>query len=171
LSCAADRPLQTWSKIAHALGQRAPLQELHREIDRAVRQRREIVDLDDVVVADRRRAPRFLTKARDRLGVRDDLRTEELEREAPVDVDVLSLVHLAHAALTDEAHHAVTIGNDLPDEIGLARVRIVDERRAVTRAECNLGFIARVACGTDLLRDGVCFHGSISIAHGSDLVN
>ena len=113
----SDSPNDSGGSRAHALGQRDAVEILHRQIDGARRQRREIFDLDDVLVADRRRRPRLLTEARHRLGVRHDLGTQQLEREALVDVDVLRLVDLAHAAFADEAHHAIAIGENLPDEI------------------------------------------------------
>ena len=56
-----------------------PVEELHRQVHRARRQRREIVDLDDVLVTDRRRRPRLLAEARHRLGVRDDLGAQQLD--------------------------------------------------------------------------------------------
>ena len=80
LSCAAARPCPTAMSIrhaprssaqrrpvAHALGERLPVEKLHRQVDLPRRQRGEVVDLDDVLVADRRRRPRLLAKALHRL--------------------------------------------------------------------------------------------------------
>jgi hypothetical protein len=82
---------------------------------------------------------------------------------------VLRLVDLAHAAFADEAHHAIAIGENLPDEVRAQRLRVFDQRRAVARAEGTAFVVARVARGTDHrygLRIGTHVSSKLCRRHG-----
>src|SRR6185312_15158210 len=118
--------------VTDALGERLSVEELHRQVDLSRRQRGEVVDLDDVLVPDRRRRPRLLAEALQRLRRADDLGPQHLDGEALVDVEVLRLVDLPHAAFAEQAHDAIAIGEHLPDQ---ARLLALDERGAVLGAE------------------------------------
>ncbi len=66
------------------------VEELHHEVGRAVGQRSEVADVDDVLVADRRRALRLLAEAGDDLLVVRDLGTQDLDRQGLVQDRVLA---------------------------------------------------------------------------------
>jgi hypothetical protein len=87
---------------AHRLGdhvvERGSVEELHAHVDPAVGELAEVLDRDDVAVADRRRRPRLLAEPGHRLGVGDDLRAQQLDRKPLLDVNVLGGEDLAHAA-------------------------------------------------------------------------
>src|SRR5690606_25212381 len=87
-------------------GERLPVEVLHHHVAAAVRQGPDVVDLEDVIVADAPRRAGLTLEANDaRLLL--DAGQERLDRDAAIDQLVVALVHGAHAALPEEADDAV----------------------------------------------------------------
>ena len=105
-ACDAMRRMRcsgSWCSRDEALGERLALEELHHDERAAVVGGAEVGDVDDVLVADRRRELRLLLEARDdRLALRV-LLEQHLHRDALADQRVRRLVDRAHAALADLA--------------------------------------------------------------------
>ena len=76
-------------------------------LDRA---RTDLVDRDDARVVERRRRLGFDDEAPEPLFVPDELRREDLERDASLEGQVLSEVDLAHPARPQRAHDSI-VGN------------------------------------------------------------
>ena len=81
------------------VAQRAPFDQLHREVRDAVRLA-DIVDGDDVGVGQSGGGARFLLEAAARFGV-DEVGGQDLERHVAAQPRVARAVHLAHAADAD----------------------------------------------------------------------
>ena len=94
--------------------ERQPLEVLHDVVVIAVGRHAEIVDLDDVLVADLVDGLRLLEEARHDIAVRREVLMDDLERDLLADRRVLGEVDRAHAARPDLGQDAV-----VPD--GLAR--------------------------------------------------
>ena len=90
-----------------ALGERLALEELHHDERAAVVGVAEVGDVDDVLVADRRRELRLLLEARDDRFALRVLLEQHLDRDALADQRVRRLVDRAHAALADLARDEV----------------------------------------------------------------
>ena len=73
----------------------------------------EIEDPADVRMGDLPRQERLALEARNRAGILRDLRANRLQRHVLVQLAVLGLVELAHAAAGDEADDAEAVGDDL----------------------------------------------------------
>jgi hypothetical protein len=98
------------------VGQRRAGQELHHDERATVRRRADIDDVDDVRVADPARCVGLALEPRDRLGVIAVLFEHQLDGDALAELDVLGLVHHAHAAAPDLMQHAVLVREDVPDQ-------------------------------------------------------
>ena len=90
-------------RLAEDVAEVLAFEELHDEVARAARRLAEVEDVDDVLVADARRALGFLAEARDDLGSARELVAKHLDGDALVDVAVEARVDEAHAALADPA--------------------------------------------------------------------
>ena len=73
-----------------------PVEVLHHEVEGAVGGRARVGDVDDVGVADLRGRARLAPEALDQLGAGVEARVQDLDRDAPADVDVVRLVDAAH---------------------------------------------------------------------------
>ena len=89
---------------------------LHHEEERAVGGGARVGDVDDVGVADLRGGARLAPEALDQIGRLAVGRVQDLERDAPADVDVLGLVDPPHAALAEEAPDVVAAADQRPDD-------------------------------------------------------
>jgi hypothetical protein len=92
----------------------APLDILHREVERAL-VRPERVNLDDVLVADLRERARLLLEALDGRRVLCVARVDDLDRDLPVEEDVLREMDDAHRACAELANELVTTVDHDPD--------------------------------------------------------
>ncbi len=97
-------------------GQVDAVQELHDEVRGFVGEFTEVADVDDVLVADRRRALRFLAEAGDDLLITGDIRAEHLDRQRLVQDDVAGLVDQPHAAFAEDLLDLVATVDGLADE-------------------------------------------------------
>ena len=114
------------SRLAReALGERLALEELHHDERAAVVGGAEVGDVDDVLVADRRRELRLLLEPRDDRFALRVLLEQHLHRDALADQRVRRLVDRAHAALADLARDEVAARQRRAD-----RARCVQRRRA-----------------------------------------
>ena len=84
-----------------------PVQVLHDEVERTVRRRPRIGDVDDVGVADLRRRPRLAPEAFDHVGRGVKAGVQHLDRDAPADVDVVRFVDAPHRSLAAQPAHVV----------------------------------------------------------------
>jgi hypothetical protein len=121
------------------LGQRLTLEELHHDEGPAVVGLAEVGDVDDVLVADRRRQPGLLLEARDHLLLARVLVEQDLDRDPLADERVGRLVDRAHAALADLAGHHVAARQGRADQIFLGLMAAHPRRRL----GLGLGVLAR----------------------------
>ena len=112
-----------------------PVEVLHHEVARARRRLAEVGDVDDVSVADLRRALGLELEALDHLGSLGEVVAQHLDGHALLDAGVLGFVHQAHAAFADAPLHAIAARQDRTDQgIGGIAVRAADlGRRDQTR--------------------------------------
>ena len=106
-----------------ALGERLALEELHHDERAAVVGVAEVGDVDDVLVADRRRELRLLLEARDDRFALRVLLEQDLDRDALADQRVRRLVDRAHAALADLARDEVATRQRRRRSSSAARLR------------------------------------------------
>ena len=100
------------------LRQRVPVDPLHRDVvDRVLclpvaldRARPDLVDRDDARVVERRRGLGLDDEAPEPLLVADELRRQDLQRDAALEGEILGEIHLAHAAGSQRAHDPI-VGN------------------------------------------------------------
>ena len=103
-------PLGERALALEQLRQAVPLEVLHDDEGASVLGRARVGDVDDVLVADRRRQPRLLHQALRHLGAIEVLFAQHLDRHGLGQQHVRGLVHGAHAAFADLARQAVAIG-------------------------------------------------------------
>jgi hypothetical protein len=72
------------------------------------------MDLHDVARPDPIRRPRLIAEDPRRIRVLAQIQAQDLHRHLTLDVDVLGLVHHAHAALTQPLEQAIARPRDLP---------------------------------------------------------
>ena len=128
-ACCAMRRMRcsgSFGLARQALRERLALEELHHDERAAVVGVAEVGDVDDVLVADRRRELRLLLEARDDRFALRVLLEQDLDRDALADQRVRRLVDRAHAALADLARDEVATRERRADELGL----LVRERRS-----------------------------------------
>src|SRR5262249_28665925 len=99
----------------HDLRQLGAVEELHHEVRRPAFERVEVDHLDDVRMLERGRHLRLALEARRGVGVRGDLRAEDLDGVAAGEAAVRGPRSPAHAAATDAANDPVGAGDDLTD--------------------------------------------------------
>ncbi len=100
------------------LRQRVPVDPLHRDVvDRVPcfpvaldRARPDLVDRDDARVVERRRGLGLDDETPEPLLVADELRRQDLQRDAALEGEILGEIHLAHAAGSQRAHDPI-VGN------------------------------------------------------------
>ena len=97
-----------------------PLEVLHHEEERAVGRGPRVGDVDDVRVRDLRGGARLAPQPLDQVGRLAVRGVQNLQRDAPADVDVLGLVDAAHAALAAQPPHVVAAADDGPEHGGRA---------------------------------------------------
>src|SRR6185503_410540 len=91
--------------------ERAAVEELHRDVVRAL-PLAAVVDGDDVLVVEARRAARLAPEALDELGVLGEAAVQDLERDPPPELQVLGAVDVGHPARADAIEHAVAAIDD-----------------------------------------------------------
>jgi len=115
------------------------------QVDGAVVELAEVLDLDDVIVPDGRGGPRLLIKALHGLGGGGDLGAQELDGDLFVDVDVLGQVDLAHPALAEHLDEAVAVVQDHAHPAVLVGGSGFEKFGAVLGAEGHIVVIGCVA--------------------------
>ena len=86
---------------AHARGEIAAGQVLHREIMQLRRRDADVVDRDDVRMRERRQHARFLQEAFGERGVGGQRRRHHLERDFAIERGLHRQMHAGHAAAAD----------------------------------------------------------------------
>ena len=92
------------------------VEKLHRDEHQPLRRLPEVGDVDDVLVADPRRALRLLQEPLDQVGPPRQILEQDLERHPLLDERVLGLVDGAHPALADLADDSIPIRQHLADQ-------------------------------------------------------
>jgi hypothetical protein len=123
-------------------GQRFALEILHHEERTPLGIATEVVDVDDVLVADRIDRTRLLVKALDHLIRSAELEPQDLDRAAPGDLAVLAFEHHAHATLGELALDRVA-AQLLADE----RLVVGDRRRCPAHGDRRVARDRRRECG------------------------
>jgi len=93
-----------------------PVEELHDEVAGAASGLAEIGDVDDVLVADSRRALGLLTEAGNDFRAPRQVIAKDLDRHALIDISMKALVDQPHAAFADAAFHHVAAGQHDADQ-------------------------------------------------------
>ncbi|MGC4090524.1 MAG: hypothetical protein QM756_22175 [Polyangiaceae bacterium] len=111
--------------------QRLPIDVLHHEVRRAVRQRADVERIDDARALDGRSRARLVQKAGVQVLVQHVFRPQNLERDRLLEQLVTAQVDEADTAHAEQAQHAVTTVDQLPNErvIDAARQRVTRRRR------------------------------------------
>src|SRR5262249_50463865 len=99
---------------------------LHDEVEGAVRRRAGVGDIDDVGVADLRGGAGLAPEPLDDLLAVPEARVQDLDGQAPPDVDVARFVDAAHRALAAQALEQVAAAQRRPDARVLACQRRAD---------------------------------------------
>ena len=99
------------------LAQGVALDELHDRVRHAVWSRTEVVDVDDIGVADPRRRLGLADESLDHVLIAGHIAFEDLYRHHLLDDDVLGQKHHAHAALAELALDLVAAVQDRADEL------------------------------------------------------
>ncbi|MBW2548829.1 MAG: hypothetical protein JRE82_16715 [Deltaproteobacteria bacterium] len=105
---------------------------LHHEVRRSILQLAKVVDVDDVLVADPRRALGFAPETRQHLGVLGVLPSKHLDRERLVEAGMGDPIDQPHASLPKQRFDPVPL-IDRPAEQPLGRLRDSGVRRAHLR--------------------------------------
>ena len=151
----ADDPRSQWGwdladprqKTAELLA----LQELADHVRAAVFGVVDVVDIDHVGVGDAAGRLGLALKARDHVGLPRELGVQHFDRETLVaEPGMARLVDPAHAAFAHHADDLVGIAERGAEEGVGAVVVGVDEGRGVTRADLEVGRVARLAGGARL---------------------
>ena len=108
------------------------LEALHHKIGRTVGERTEVVDVDDVFVADVGRAFSFAPEPREHFLVSDVLASEHFDREGLVEPRVGRSVNQAHPAFAEQSFNAVAVVDERADQ-GVGRSRDTRVSTAVLR--------------------------------------
>ena len=121
-ACAASRPRRTGdgdgagapgaSGPRQLVGERVAGEQLHDEVELPVGGAAEVGDAHDVLVVDEAGGARLGGEARDGVGLRAELRMEQLERDLLLQEQVVGDVDPAHAALGEQAPEAVLAVDD-----------------------------------------------------------
>ena len=127
-ACAAPSAEAAWRAIStHArlgqrplaleqLGQALPVEVLHDHEGAPVLGRARVGDVDDVLVADRRRQLRLLHQALRHLGAIEVLVAQHLDRHRLGQEHVGRFVDGAHAAFADLARQPIAVGERVADQ-------------------------------------------------------
>jgi hypothetical protein len=99
------------------------VQKLQHHVRRAIGEHVPVDDVDHVRVAQRREQLGLALKSDHRLGVLDQIRQQQLERELALELEVMHLVDDAHAALAELAHHPVA-----PVDLGVDQRIVIHQR-------------------------------------------
>jgi hypothetical protein len=92
--------------VAHQLLERAPLEELHRDVVGPI-PRPAVEDLDDVRVLETRRRRGLAAEALDELLVRGEAPVQDLQRDLAPELLVIGAVDVRHAARADPGRDAI----------------------------------------------------------------
>ena len=104
------------ARLLQPLPEVLAVQVLHRDEHQPLGRLAEVRDVDDVLVADARRALGLLQEPGDQIGPARQVLEQDLERDLLLDQRVLGLVDRAHPALADLADDAVPLGQHLADQ-------------------------------------------------------
>ena len=165
-ACAAPSARQTWRTMRAASGaailptarqkiaELLALEELADHVRAAVFGVVDVVDVDHVGVGDAAGRLGLALKARDDVGLPRELGVQHFDGEALVaEAGVARLVDAAHAAFADDADDLVGIAQAWRRASGSVPSSLsVDEGRGVTRANLEVGRVARLAGGARLGR-------------------
>ena len=100
------------------VGERLALEQLHREIQRAVGQATDVVGRDAVGMIDLADRERLALEPRPNLGRRRERRMEDLDGDLAAQPDVRRAKHEAHAAATERPVEAIPAVDDHTDQLG-----------------------------------------------------
>ena len=131
-----------------------PVEVLHDEVRGAVVHHPEVADVDDVLVADARRALGLLAEARHHLRPAREVVAQQLDGHALLDDGVDALVDEAHAALADLPDDLVLVEH-LPDErivrdVARLHLRVRHHAGPVERAKDLAAFVLALTNWADL---------------------
>jgi len=128
------------------LVERVAADELHHEIEQAVFALIEVEHRDGIRMRQPTRELRFAQEPLHDLGLGDEVRADDLDRDFATEAELLAAIHRAHATLTELLEDLIATV-ELPTEQRIDRYVDLDEARAVARAPiANLEiFLARRA--------------------------
>src|SRR5690606_18887857 len=96
-----------------AIGEGLPVEELAHHVARAVGEDADVVNLEDVIVADATGRAHLALEARRAVLRGDRVRQEHLDRDAALDEHVIALEYGSHSSFAEEALHTVFTVDEL----------------------------------------------------------
>ena len=115
-----------WCFVANDVGQRAPIQQFHGEIEQTFLSDAEIIKGDDVRIAQRADCLGFDEEALDRSFVLDQLATQNFQGHDAVDDLLLGAIDNPHAAFAQSSQHLVPVVEHCAGEVPVKRCNQAD---------------------------------------------
>ena len=94
------------------------LEPFHDDVRDVIRRLSCVFDVNNVFVVELTGSPGFTLKERQSVGMADcEVGKEDLERNAPVDLQVASAIHGAHSADANEGFNLIFVEKSLPNQM------------------------------------------------------